>query len=284
MGFKKNKSKYEKDNDDDDEKQYLLCGPSVAKSLVIIYNILFLISGILLIFFGIWTLTSKNDYADLLSSNLYLSSTYILIIAGAITILTSLLGIVSAWIEKKNLLIIFIALLIFIFLTEITAGVLAFVYRVKLKESLKRDLENNIKFHYEEPGYDKQSKLLDNLQIKFKCCGANDFRDWFDSKYVQANNITEFQLENTRYNLVSESCCKTPSNLCAKRIHPSNIYHKGCVSALENYISNHIILLGVVGLSSFLFQSVGIFLTALLIKRIKAKKNYEHVLTDENES
>jgi hypothetical protein len=31
--------------------------------------------------------------------------------------------------------------------------------------------------------------------------------------------------KNNSYNRASESCCKTPSNLCAKRDHPSNINH-----------------------------------------------------------
>ncbi|RNA01460.1 CD151 antigen-like protein, partial [Brachionus plicatilis] len=282
MGLKKSKksSYYDRDEFDNttfsDEKQYLLCGPLLTKTLVIIYNLLFSVSGILLILFGIWTLTNKNEFAELLSSALYLSSTYILITAGAVIIFTSLLGLVGTWLEKRKILLIFSIFLIGIFLIEFSAGVLALVYRLRLRNSLKADLENTITHYYNQSGYEKETKLLDNLQIKFKCCGSNDFRDWINSKYIKKNNETEFRIESSQFNQVAESCCISPSHLCAKRIHPSNIYYKGCVKSLEDYISNHILLLSMVGFSSFLFQGIGVFFTALLMRRIKSKESYEH--------
>ena len=130
MVFKKSKKTTYYDRDEinntfTNDKQYLLCGPLLAKTLVIIYNLLFFVkilkeifelnlnkifyskvSGILLILFGVWTLTSKNEFAELLSSILYLSSTYILITAGTVIIFTSLLGLVGAWLEKRKILLI----------------------------------------------------------------------------------------------------------------------------------------------------------------------------------
>jgi CD151 antigen len=99
---------------------------------------------------------------------------------------------------------------------ELTFGGVAFVYKTKLKDTLRSDMEEIVINEYGQQGYEIKTKSLDDLQIKFKCCGASNFLDYRKSKYVRNNTIVGF-------NLVAESCCKTPAKLCAKRDHPSNI-------------------------------------------------------------
>ena len=70
------------------------------------------IVGIFLILFGVWTILAKHDYLNLVTSSLYLSSTYLLMVAGIVIVLNQLLGIVGGWLEKKNILIIVITLLV----------------------------------------------------------------------------------------------------------------------------------------------------------------------------
>ena len=123
-----------------------------------------------------WTISTKQDYVNLLTSSLYQASTYILIIAGIIIAITGkdnsilysyclhnsidnskgVIGILSAWFESKNFLIVvfnifnisqlnsikflkiqFIILLMTIFLIEITAAILAFAYRAKVRLKIK---------------------------------------------------------------------------------------------------------------------------------------------------
>ena len=57
---------------------------------------------------------------------------------------------------------------------------------------------------------------------KLKCCGAINFNDWKQSQFVRAASNTSGSRPAV-YNKVAESCCKSPSTLCAKRDHPSNI-------------------------------------------------------------
>ena len=51
---------------------------------------------------------SKHEYLNLVTSSLYLSSTYLLIIAGVVIVLNEILGIAGAWLESKKILIIVI--------------------------------------------------------------------------------------------------------------------------------------------------------------------------------
>lgn len=77
------------------------------------------------------------------------------------------------------------------------------------------------------------------------------------------------------YNLVSESCCKSPSKLCAIRDHPSNINSNGCVQEFGESISGHVLLFSILSVAVSFFQSNGIFIVGLLIKRINQRRKYE---------
>ena len=104
-----------------------------------------------------------------------------------------------------------------------TAGVLAFIFYARLNQNLTDDLQTFIQNDY---GLEQvKTHKLDELQTNFKCCGASDFLDWQNSKFVIAEaNRSSSNSENAPFNLVAESCCKTPSKNCARRAHPSNIY------------------------------------------------------------
>lgn len=77
---------------------------------------------------GIWTLVDKSDYISLLSSNTYSAAAFILIGSGAVVMLTGILGCCATIREQRGLLRVFFVLLLLIFLLEITAGFLAYVY------------------------------------------------------------------------------------------------------------------------------------------------------------
>lgn len=53
---------------------------------------------------GIWTLIEKSDYISLLSSKTYVASTYILVLAGAVVMVTGVLGCCATFKEQKKLL------------------------------------------------------------------------------------------------------------------------------------------------------------------------------------
>lgn len=55
---------------------------------------------------GIWTLVDKSDYISLLSSSTYTVAAYILIGAGAIVVVTGMLGCCATIREQRGLLIV----------------------------------------------------------------------------------------------------------------------------------------------------------------------------------
>ncbi|KAG7246557.1 hypothetical protein CRUP_028001, partial [Coryphaenoides rupestris] len=53
---------------------------------------------------GVWTLVEKSDYISLLSSKSYAASAYILVLAGAIVMVTGVLGCCATFKEQRRLL------------------------------------------------------------------------------------------------------------------------------------------------------------------------------------
>ncbi|XP_074533411.1 CD151 antigen isoform X3 [Halichoeres trimaculatus] len=213
------------------------CGTICLKYLLFLFNILFWLAGGAVLAVGVWTLVEKSDYISLLNSSLYSASAYILIAAGAIVIVTGIIGCCATLKEMKSLLIV-------------------------LDEDLKQNLQMTMQQRYRQPGEDSVTEAVDKLQQEFKCCGSNSSSDWTGSVYIQDE-------DNER--LIPDSCCKTPSDHCGRRDHPSNIYkvEGGCIMKLEEFILSQLYILGAVGIGIAFLQLVGMMFTCCLYRSLK---------------
>lgn len=214
---------------------------------------------------GIWTIIEKSDYISLLSSRTYAVSAYILIVAGIIVMITGFLGCCATFKEQKGLLRLYFVLLMFIFLLEVLAGVLAYVYYQQLNAELKENLRETMVEKYKQTNQDHITDAVDKLQQEFKCCGSNSSSDWSESVWIRSDASKE--------RVVPDSCCKTPTNECGKRDHPSNIYkvEGGCITKLENFILDHLKIIGAVGIGIACVQIIGMIFTCCLYRSLKAE-------------
>ncbi|XP_008410371.1 CD151 antigen isoform X2 [Poecilia reticulata] len=238
------------------------CGTICLKYLLFLFNVCFWLAGGAVLAVGVWTLVDKSDYVSLLNSSFYSASAFILIVAGVIVTLTGIIGCCATLNEKRSLLIVYLVLLLCVFLLEITAGVLAYVYQQQLDDELRQNLKLNMQQKYLQPGQESVTLSVDKLQQEFKCCGSHNFSDWSDSEWIRREGTQQ---------LVPDSCCKTPSNLCGRRDHPSNIYREegGCVEKLEDYIRSQLYILGGVGVGIAFLQLIGMMFTCCLCRNLK---------------
>ncbi|GAA6095079.1 CD151 antigen isoform X1 [Tachysurus ichikawai] len=89
-----------------DEEKTNSCGTVCLKYLLFTFNLLLWLSGGTVMAVGLWTLVDKSDYISLLSSGTYSIAAYILIAAGAVVMLTGILGCCATINENKRLLIV----------------------------------------------------------------------------------------------------------------------------------------------------------------------------------
>ncbi|XP_077423744.1 CD151 antigen isoform X2 [Vanacampus margaritifer] len=238
------------------------CGTICLKYILFIVNILFLLAGGAVLAVGVWTLVEKSDYISLLNSSFYTASAYIVITAGAVVIVTGIIGCCATLREIKCLLIVYLVLLLCFFVLEIVVGVLACISYQELDEELRQNLKVTMQQKYQQVGEDSVTQAVDKLHQEFRCCGSNSSSDWKDSIWVQAAQDQQ---------RVPDSCCKTPSILCGIRDHPSNVYkvEGGCVMQLEEFILSQLYILGGLGIGIAVLQLFGMMFTCCLHQNLK---------------
>ncbi|XP_073321262.1 CD151 antigen-like [Pagrus major] len=247
------------------EEKKETCGTICLKYLLFAFNFLFWLAGGVVMAVGVWTLVEKSDYISLLSSKTYAASAYILVLAGAIVMVTGVLGCCATFKEQRRLLRVYFVLLLCIFLLEILAGVLAYIYYQQLNEELKQNLRETMTQKYQQNTHEQITRAVDKLQQEFKCCGSNISSDWAESVWIRSRDA------NGR--MVPDSCCKTPTELCGRRDHPSNIYkvEGGCITKLETFILDHLKIIGAVGVGIACVQIIGMVFTCCLYRSLKAE-------------
>ncbi|XP_066113805.1 tetraspanin-11 isoform X1 [Saccopteryx bilineata] len=222
-----------------------------------------MVGGAAVLALGVWTLVEKSGYLSVLASSTFAASAYILIFAGALVMVTGFLGFSAIIREDRSCLSTYFCLLLVIFLVELVAGVLAHVYYERLSDELKQHLARTLSESYGQPGAPEITASVDRLQQDFKCCGSNSSADWQHSAYVLSREAEGRQ--------VPDSCCKTVVARCGRRAHPSNIYkvEGGCITKLEQFLANHLLLMGAVGIGVACLQTCGMVLTCCLHRRLQ---------------
>ncbi|XP_008335528.1 CD151 antigen-like [Cynoglossus semilaevis] len=241
------------------------CGTICLKYLLFTFNFLFWLAGGVVMGVGVWTLVEKSDYISLLPSMTYAASAYILVLAGAIVMVTGVLGCCATFKEQRKLLRVYFVLLLCIFLLEVLAGVLAYIYYQQLNEELKQNLRETMINKYQKENYQHITRAVDKLQQEFKCCGSNSSSDWASSVWIRSS------ASNGRK--VPDSCCKSVTEMCGLRDHPSNIYkvEGGCITKLERFILDHLKIIGAVGVGIACVQVIGMVFTCCLYRSLKAE-------------
>ncbi|KAI0223344.1 Tetraspanin [Lamellibrachia satsuma] len=235
------------------------CGVFFLKYVLYVFNIILWLSGLLILAMGLWTVLDKHHYVSLLSSNTYVATTYLLIATGGFILIVGIFGCCGAWKENRICLMAFASFLFVIFLLEAISGVLAYMYEATVHDELMRSLNSTLLNTYEVDR--AKTQAIDNMQTTFQCCGAESFKDW---RYRPHTIIMAAHNYST-----PDSCCKSVSEGCAIHVHPSNIYYDGCITKLEHYLKEHLIIIGSVGLGICCLQIFGILFACCLAKSIK---------------
>lgn len=195
------------------------CGASCAKVILIIFNVIFLLTGLALLGVGIWmaaspeSLLANIEYISSIASadNYMKYAAYVLIAAGCFVIIVSIFGCCGAIQESVCLLSVYIFLLVLVMAIEIAGGVLAIIFRQKIVDTL----ETAATCSFLKPGTAAASasgcddKEADNTWIKafrfvqheFKCCGVSNYTDYTKEHVVFAAT-----------DKLSWSCCEVHPN------------------------------------------------------------------------
>ncbi|XP_013782440.1 CD63 antigen-like [Limulus polyphemus] len=232
-------------------------GMSVVKYLLFAFNFIFVVTGAALIAVGAWVQAKAAEYVDFLGDK-YTSAPILLIVVGVIIFILSFMGCCGAIKENYCMVMTFAVLLFIIFVLELVAGILAYVYKSEVETVLRKNMKNAM-MNYNESNHDIVTKTWDDMQSNLKCCGANNASEW--KKYMGEVNLPY-------------SCCpgKDPTKPCQIT---DDHFTKGCVDALASFLEDKILVVGGVGIGIAFVQIIGIIFSCCLARAIK--KEYEVV-------
>uniref|UniRef100_A0A8C5NTC9 Tetraspanin-33 n=1 Tax=Junco hyemalis TaxID=40217 RepID=A0A8C5NTC9_JUNHY len=133
----------------------------------------------------------------------------LLIVVGVLTFLITFCGCVGSLRENICLLQVFSVCLTIIFLLQLAAGALGFVFSDKAREKVS-ELINGAIVHYRDD-LDLQN-LIDFGQKEFSCCGGVSYKDWSQNMYF---NCTATNPSRERCSVPFSCCLHEADQVCA---------------------------------------------------------------------
>ncbi|CAM9976780.1 photoreceptor outer segment membrane glycoprotein 2-like [Lampetra fluviatilis] len=201
----------------------------------------------------------------------------------------------------------------FFFTFVILLGALmCLMVRSDLEEAFHHGLRNGMRFYKDTdtPGRCFLKRTIDLLQMDFRCCGNNGFRDWFEMQWMSARYLdpnSKDVMDRLKSNVdgkylvdgVPFSCCNPSSpRPCIQHSVTNNSAHynydylteelnlwmRGCRDALLEHFSAFVHAIATVGVLVWLFElSVLVGVRYLQTSMMNATPPSEEGVQDQNE-
>ncbi|VDO95778.1 unnamed protein product [Soboliphyme baturini] len=236
---------------------------------------------------GIWLYVVKADYTSIAAPNFgALSAAALYVAAGATIIVIGFVGCCGAWVESKCLLITYFVFVLLVFVVELTAGILAFLYKREVRQLMiskhfyaifgechlevgRADLRRwASKIGVIEPKYVSEViriELRNNLQNPYVAERARDSNGLpvtWDSLQSQFKccGVESYKdwFRSERWpqnNWVLDSCCdpahfKSTDSMenCGKLGEQSLLFQRGCYEAFTDWLLEHMHVVGIIGI------------------------------------
>lgn len=224
-----------------------------VKYLLFVFNLLFVITGIILLSIGVAIHGIYHNYQHFLD-NKFLSVPSLLIAIGTIIFFIAFFGCCGAVRENYCMIVTFTSLLAIVFVLELAGGISGYVLRARASTIIQGKMINTMN------DYDNSTeikKVWDQLQYEFHCCGTNDASEWLNSRRT-----------------LPESCCDELNTITCS-IESPNRHEVGCYSSFLTFIAAHALQLGGVGIGIAVVQAIGIWFSSYLARSIR--NSYETV-------
>lgn len=241
------------------------------KTLMMVFNFIFWVTGIVILAIGIWTKVDLYKYLEL-SSIYQPEAPYVLIGVGAVIVVVGSLGCCCTIRGHAFLLYMYCGVLFLVFIMELSAGVTLLVYKGKLEKGFEEGL-NNAMIRYGQKGEEEITAAFDELQSKLSCCGIATYADWFQSPWEGEQ----------KPHTVPLSCCRGDTKSCQNSNLPAEanythfpVFTHGCHKLVVDFINGNMGPIGGVALGISFFQVLGAILACCLAKSI-SKAKYEQM-------
>ncbi|XP_001605056.1 CD63 antigen [Nasonia vitripennis] len=238
----------------------------LIKYLMFIFNLIFVITGIILLSIGSVIHGVYHDYQHFLDDRFF-SVPSLLIAIGSIIFFIAFFGCCGAIKENYCMIVTFATLMVLVFILELSAGISGYVLRNDATEVLSDKMKKSME------GYKKTNEeiyvIWDQIQRDFECCGTDKPEDWLTELKNQSNPDS-----------LPMSCCRTQGGQvgsinCTIKMQYPDRFTKGCLTVLADFVKGHAVQLGGAGIGIAFMQALGIWFSVYLARSIK--RNYDNM-------
>lgn len=194
------------------------CAASLVKYLVFLFNLIFAISGLVLLVVGVLFRTNSADVVEPLESTAIGVAPILVIIIGAIIFVIAFFGCCGAIRESSCMLTTYGVILLVFFILQVAIGVFAYL-QIKDENQFRSLIRNDLQNTFNKYSTDTVSKeRFDLLQYSVHCCGVTSFLDWGVN--------------------VPPSCCKDKNPQCSPL--SLDLYRTGCTEKVFTSVKDNV--------------------------------------------
>lgn len=232
------------------------------KYLLFFMNLIFTVTGCLLVVAGMVIQAAYTQYLDFLGHQV-LSTPGMLVLLGMVIAGVSFCGCCGAIRESHCMALTFSCLLAVIFILQLGTGVAAYNLRTQVGDLIGENMKAGMR-NFMRSGYKGVTETWNVLQHELSCCGTSSYKDW-------AN--TTFSLSTSS---VPDSCCVYDVVGCGRGIlnlditqASMKIHPHGCLAILSFHMMDNVATMVVLLVNVAIIQLVGLLLSFCLANSIK---------------
>ncbi|KAK3602035.1 hypothetical protein CHS0354_015026 [Potamilus streckersoni] len=264
----------------------------------IIFTVIIFLAGAGLLGLGIYSLASEygaKQFSEVLGTQLYLVSSYVLLVSGVCLILMSFCGGCGAIRNSRCLLGIFIFFVSVMVIALIVAAIIVFVFRDRMSNTVINSMEDILLQQYGEADTQDNkvvTNMWDLMQRELHCCGVtgdmNSTTSWALYRYSKW-----YKKHESGKPYVPQSCCKPDgsTNICTgiedfngppskkppvdntMQINP-HLYTRGCYDEIVHYIQDHAVLIGACAIIVVVALLFGLGFSVFFCRKADMNKYY----------
>uniref|UniRef100_A0A1A9Z7J0 Tetraspanin n=1 Tax=Glossina pallidipes TaxID=7398 RepID=A0A1A9Z7J0_GLOPL len=226
------------------------CGGVLVKYILFVFNILFVVCGLLLIIFGSLMVSNIGEIPSTPESIQANSVPIVILVLGCIIFVIAFLGCCGAIRENACCTMTYSVIMLTLFICQLALVIFIWQQRVQILDKM----DDVIIKIWDQRHTDQ--KVMDALQISFKCCGKNGFTD-----YTLAGEA------------IPPSCCEVTATSCTAI---EAISRPGCVRAFTNFWENSMNIIRYAGLGVAGVELVAFIFGCCLANQMRNKHRRSH--------
>ncbi|XP_034630125.1 tetraspanin-36-like [Trachemys scripta elegans] len=198
------------------------CGVITSKTVLLLLSLIFWAAAAGLGYVGGYVINTYKNYDSFVQDKYTMLPAVIIICVAVVMFIIGLIGCCATIRESRVGLGLFLVIILIIFIAEVTAFVMGFIYREKVKTDVQGTMHTVFQKY---DGKSPESGVVDYLQEQLRCCGVTNYTDWTATQWFNT----------TGNNSVPLSCCKQDIKNCTGHLNePQDLNTKGCAEKVEN--------------------------------------------------